>query len=44
VTVLGPAAFAVLLWGAIFAVAVVFAYELYALAGEFDIVARARQR
>lgn len=43
-TVLGPTAFAVLLWGAILAVAVVFAYELYALADEFDLVARARLR
>lgn len=38
-TVLGSTAFAVLIWGAI--LAVVFAYELYALADEFGLVARA---
>lgn len=43
-TVLGSTAFAVLIWGAILAVAVVFAYELYALADEFDLVTRARRR
>ncbi len=43
-TVLGPTAFAVLLWGVILAVAVVFAYELYALAGEIGLAARVRRR
>lgn len=33
-TVLGPTAFAVLLWGAIVGVALVFAYEVYAIGVE----------
>lgn len=33
--ILGATAFAVLLWGAILAVAAVFVYEVYALGREF---------
>ncbi|MFA9418286.1 hypothetical protein [Natrinema sp. HArc-T2] len=32
--VLGPTLFAVLLWGALLGVAIVFAYELYAIAAD----------
>ncbi|WP_158298334.1 hypothetical protein [Halorubrum sp. SD626R] len=33
-TVVGPAAFAVLLWGTLFSVSLVFVYEAYAIADE----------
>lgn len=34
---IGPTLFAVLLWGALLAVAIVFAYEAYVLGREFDV-------
>jgi hypothetical protein len=32
---IGPTGFALVLWGTLAAVALVFAYEVYALAGEY---------
>ncbi|WP_279634287.1 hypothetical protein [Halomicrobium sp. IBSBa] len=38
--VIGATAFAVILWGALFAVAAVFCYECYTVAAEVGLLAR----
>lgn len=43
-TVMGPTAFAVLLWGVLLVVSLVFVYEAYAIADEYGWIDRTVRR